>query len=315
MKFILTILSAVNQKLKMLYRDLRYSNTFRRDKATLSARLLIDGHVLEKGITMPERRLGFGYEKVRNLIANCNLYMTSYGEDNIELQAAIADLKQYLTIHLNENYELPQDIKMGIETLISKSEIRDENCYSLTKKDYFKSSRDYYDFANQRKSIRNFSNEDVSEETLLKAVELAQTAPSACNRQSVRVKIISDKGKMEIIHNEIQKGNRGFGHLANKWILITSELGAWSQSQVSMAYIDGGIFTMSLLNALHYYGICACTLNAHLSSSKLKRLQSVLQLPKSEVPIVFIAVGKPKEEFMVAKSRRKNSNDIVTIIK
>lgn len=315
MKYIIIILSAISQRIKLLFRDLRYSNSFRNDKTTLSSSLLISGHVLEKGITMPNRRLGFGYDIVRGLIKNCNDYISKYGSDSVELQAAIADLSQYLDIHKKVKFEIPSDIQQGIEVLISELVVKDENCYYSNSNDYFRKPQSYYEFANQRRSIRSFSEEDVDEATIMKAIELAQTAPSACNRQSIKVKIIENHDVMKIIYSEIQNGNRGFGHLANKWLLITSELGAWSQSLVNMAYIDGGIFTMSLLNALHYYGICACTLNANLSTSNLKKLRELIQLPKSEVCVVFIAIGKPAKSFMIAKSRRKQTKDIVTIIK
>ena len=309
----LTILSGIRQKYRMFIRDLRLTNTFRCDKETLLSSLLVDGHVLEKGITMPERRNGFGYDKVRQLIAKCSECIKLGGAE-MELQSAIADLKQYIEVQ-ERGFKLPEDITSGIQSLIPYLIINDDNCFSTNPKDFFRPVADYKEFAQQRKSVRNFSNEEVEDSILMEAVKLAQTAPSACNRQSVRVKVIENRELMKIIGTEIQNGNRGFGHLANKWLLVTSELGAWSQSQVSMAYIDGGIFTMSLLNALHYYGICACTLNAHLSSSRLTKLQTILNLPKSEVPIVFIVIGKPANKFMIAKSRRKPVEDIVTIIK
>lgn len=313
MNRLLTILSGISQKYRMFIRDLRLTNTSRYDKETLLSSLLVDGHVLEKGITMPERRNGFGYDKVRQLIAKCSECIKLGGAE-MELQAAIADLKQYVEVQ-ERGFKLPEDIISGIQSLMPHLIINDENCYSTCPTEFFRPVSNYKEFAQQRKSVRNFSNEEVDENLLIEAIKLAQTAPSACNRQAVRVKIIENKELMKFIETEIQSGNRGFGHLANKWLLVTSELGAWSQSQVSMAYIDGGIFTMSLLNALHYYGVCACTLNAHLSSSKLTKLQTKLNLPKSEVPIVFIIIGKPANKFMIAKSRRKPVEDIVTIIK
>lgn len=36
--------------------------------------LLVDSHVLEKGLTMPNRRLGFGQQRVRNLVKYINEY-------------------------------------------------------------------------------------------------------------------------------------------------------------------------------------------------------------------------------------------------
>ena len=48
--------------------DLKYSSTTYSDERGDLAKLIINSHVLEKGITMPGRRLGFGYERVRTII-------------------------------------------------------------------------------------------------------------------------------------------------------------------------------------------------------------------------------------------------------
>ena len=71
---------------------------------------------------------------------------------------------------------------------------------------------------------------------------------------------------------------------------------------------------MNLLYALHENCIAACTLNAHLAPREIKELRKVLSLPKSEVPVVFIAVGYPPEKVMIAKSQRKKVDDICRIV-
>lgn len=144
----------------------------------------------------------------------------------------------------------------------------------------------------------------------MEAIRLAQTAPSACNRQATRVKIISsEKGKK--LCQSLQHGNRGFGDKADKWLLVTTELGDWAHNQVEMGYIDAGIFTMNLLYALHYYGFVACTLNAHLEVSQRKELYKGLGIPESELPAAFIVIGNPAKSFMVPKSSRLSLDDIV----
>ena len=292
---------------------LEYSNTFNNDREACLAGLLVKSHVLEKGITMPQRRLGFGYDRVRDLISNCNVAIKRYGSDSFELQTALVDLKQYLDIHVEDGYQLPNDIEDGITKLLPSLRIADENCYSITKEVFFKEKSDYKQFAESRHSVRWFSSEPVDKELLLRAIELAQAAPSACNRQSVRVKIIDSPDKKKVCES-LQNGNRGFGQYADKWILITAELGAWSYRDVNSAYIDAGIYAMSLLNALHYYGIIACPLNAHLDAEQLNELQKEIGYPESEIPMLFVVIGNPPDEFMVAKSRRKDVKDLISFV-
>lgn len=289
---------------------LHFSSTFNKDRNTVLATLTIVSHVLEKGITMPNRRYGFGLERVRDIISQCNGIIEKFGHNYLELQAALADLKQYLDIHKDAKYELPQDITGGIEKLIPYLGLNDENCYSTTKEDFFSKRSDFAEFAKSRHSVRWYADTPVDQEKLMAAISLAQTAPSACNRQATRVKIISSP-ELKKLCCTLQNGNRGFGDKADKWLLITSELGDWSHNYRFDPYLDAGIFTMNLLYALHYYGIVACTLNAHLSTEQRDKLQQKLGYLESEVPVVFIAIGNPPDAFMVPKSRHLETEQIV----
>ena len=291
------------------YRDLRYSNLSLTREARLSS-LLINGHVLEKGITMPERRKGFGQPLVKYIMKNIRKCISIYGNDYIEIQAALRDLKQYQEINGEcISHLLNEEINSLMPYLQDKES---ENCFEQTSERYF-TWHTFEELAHSRHSIRNFSNAPIKIELVTDAIRIAQTAPSACNRQSVRVKIISAPDKIEFIRH-LQNGNRGFGHLADKFLLITVEQGAWDYQHHTSAFLDAGIFTMNLLYALHDKHIGACTLNAHFSRKQWNTLNETIGIPKSEIPIVFIAIGNIPEKFMLAKSQRLNTQDIVTVI-
>jgi len=294
------------------WKDISYNNGFKNEKSDL-AHLLVAGHVLEKGITMPERRMGFGYERVRSLIQSCLKAIGDYSNNHIEIQCTLKDLEQYLQIHQKANYQLPNDITTGIENLLQYKTIDTQPCYETTKEEYFKKTNDFFDFAHQRHSVRWYSEESIDKETLMKAIELAQTAPSACNRQSSRVYIVETEEKKEKIL-QLQNGNRGFGYLADIILLITSDMKCWNYQHRTSAYLDAGLFTMNLLYALHYYHICACTLNAHLSVIKRSKLREVVGYSKSEIPIVFISIGNPSSHFSITGSQRINTNQIFSFI-
>ena len=297
-----------------LSRAIKFSYTFQHNIDSDLSCLLIESHVLEKGITMPNRRLGFGYDRVRQVICRTTECINKYGEDYTEIQAALADLKQYKIIHDREGFELPQDINKKIIDLCVYLKIDDPNCYSADKTEYFKNTNNFHEYAYQRRSLRWFADEEVPMQDIFQAIDLAMTAPSACNRQSTRVKIISNKEVLKKICSNFHNGSRGFGEKADKWLLITSEQGAWAHDQSSSAYVDVGIFTMNLLYALHYYGIVACTLNVNLNVKQKEKLRKLISYSKSEIPVLFIAIGKPTDNFMIAKSRRLKADRITTII-
>ena len=305
-------LPELNKELRFVKNKIQqFSSTYVLNKQTSLADMLVTSHVLEKGITMPERRMGFGYDRVRDIIKRCNLIIKKWGANHVEVQAALIDLKQYLDIHRDANFDLPDDIRNKIEELVTKITIDDENCFSITKEEYFKPSSDFYEFANSRHSVRWFADTPIDEDKLLSAIKLAQTAPSACNRQATRVKIISSPEAKDLCCS-LQNGNRGFGNKANKWLLVTTDLYDWSQKiALSMGYIDAGIFTMNLLYSLHYYGFVACTLIANIDIRDFKKFQKGLRLPESEIPVVFIVVGNPTDTFMIPKSRRLHLENII----
>lgn len=288
---------------------LHYSRTFIDDIDSQLASLMVETHVLEKGITMPERRLGFGEKRVRNIIESCEAVIRKNGSEYEEVQVAISDLYQYLEIHNEAEYQLPKDIVQGIEWL--KQYLKEtKKCWTVQKENYFKKTNDFKEFAESRHSVRWFSKTKVDNQILLNAIHLAQTAPSACNRQATRVKIISsDNGKR--ICCKYQNGNRGFGENADKWLLITTDLRAWSHKHIDIALVDAGIFTMNLLYSLHYYKIVACTLNAHFDSKKCKEFCKEIGIPEAEIPVAFIVIGNAEDNFMIPQSARLGLERII----
>ena len=293
--------------------SLLYSYSTLRDEVGDMAELLVAGHVLEKGITMPNRRLGFGYERVRGLIAKCRKNIAKYGPNHVEIQSAISDLEQYYLIHQQNQYLLPSDIVDGIHEMLKYKRYETRQCFSSTPVDYFKKTNEFEEFSRQRHSLRWFSNEELNDEDILKAIRLAQTAPSACNRQSCKLYVVKDADKKQAILR-LQNGNRGFGCLADRIILVTSDMRSWNCRYPTAPYVDAGIFTMNLLYAFHYYKIGACTLNAHLTWFAKRKLKKIVGYSEPEIPVLFIAIGNVPPEFMVNGSQRVETSDIYRML-
>lgn len=293
-------------------KDVSQNSQFSCERSDLSS-LMIISHVLEKGITMPGRRLGFGYERVRDLIRSTKQSISKYTENHVEIQSTLKDLEQYLRIHEQGQFSLPNDIQNGITDLLRYKNIDTKECFNSTPQELFKKTSNFLEFAHSRHTVRWYSNKRIENEVLIKVFELASTAPSACNRQSTKVYVIDDKEKKDKVL-KLQNGNRGFGILADKILLITSDMRCWSFETRTSAFLDAGIFTQNLLYALHYYEICACTLNAHLTIHKRKELQELIGYTDSEIPIVFVSIGRAPENFMIAGSQRLNVEQIYKFV-
>lgn len=294
--------------------DFKYNNQSY-GKEALEYNIISTAHVVEKGIAMPNRRYGFGYEKVRQLINQLNRYHTEFGTlDVFACQSAINSLCVYRNLHIEANFVLPNDILDSIDLLCNSviNELDNAKEFVVTKDEYFSKCNTFAELARRRHTVRCYSKEEVSVNDIIDAIALAQTAPSACNRQSTKVKIIRTREKIDKILS-IQNGNRGFGFLANKILIITADLYAWEKEYRSSAFLDAGIFLMNLLYSLHEKEICACTLNAHLTGENLCEVWKEF-CPQNEIPVAFVLLGKPLSQFSIARSERCNTKEIVTVL-
>lgn len=285
----------------------KHSATYGKNTATkLIGNIIKAYHVIEKGLTMPEFRLGFGQPKVIELSSYCIKYLLKYGSKEEQLQHAIQVILEYKDIHDKHHFELQKETNAEIAKL--KVYISDGKTCSqkeTTIKEYFKfSENSFLEFSSSRASIRNFINVDVPLEKITNALEIARNTPSACNRQCWRTYVYTEKEEINKIL-ELQGGNRGFGHLTNKLIVITSELGLFSRVQErNQFYIDGGMYAMNLLYALHYQKIAACILNCSNWPEKDILLRKLCKINDSEVFIAMVACGIPPENFKIANSKR-----------
>jgi nitroreductase len=272
--------------------------------------ILVRGyHVIEKGLTMPETRLGFGQSKIIDLCNYCQQYILNYNyRSSKQLEHALIVLKEYLEFHENRKFELPPSITSKINYVLHLANLNTnvfEEQTIVSKKEYFKYTNDSFPlFSNSRKSVRNYIDVEIPEKSFKEALSLALNAPSACNRQSSHMHIFSDPDKIKKIL-ELQGGANGFGHLATKLIVITAELGVFnSPRERNQAFIDGGIFSMNLLYSLHAHSIAGCILNCNFPPLKDVCVREECGIQDHEVFIAMISCGIPPDKFKLANSLR-----------
>lgn len=272
--------------------------------------ITLRAHVVEKGITMPNRRYNFGEENLFDLIHLCNEYIKhNYNTERTQFKAAVSVIFEYEYIHIENNKSLPLPLANAIKNLHTTLPLHSVTPQITVEKCSMFQKGDFKYIAEHRHSIRNFCG-TIPLAKVRAAIELAQTAPSACNRQPIHVHIV-DKTTNKNLFNKIldlQKGNRGFGTDADKLLIITSVAEVYiGLPERNLMYIDGGIFTMNLLYALHYHEIAACTLSASLLPSSF----STDLLGVSETPIAIVAIGDCPDSFLVARSQKKHIDSII----
>lgn len=300
-----------------LARYLRYSSTCRyvNNFSKIEAKIMAHCHVVEKGLSLSKSRPYFGKAIVSSLIDLLMFYRDrGYPLDNAQYLSAIAVIGSYIRFHKQNDLDIG-DIELKIESITLPDKVPTAGAVTVFRKDILSGARsDFETFSKNRHSVRDYESRPVEIKLIKSAIEIAQRAPSVCNRQASRVYIISD---MNIAKNilSLQNGNRGFGHMADKMLIVTSDLQAFEgAAERNQSFIDGGIFAMSLLQSLHYCRLGACALNWSVSSSQDKRLRKVVRIKDSENIIMLIMVGHLPESFKVTVSSRKKTEDITEII-
>ena len=273
----------------------------------LIASIVLQYHVIEKGLTMPESKLGFGKERVVALCKSCLEFVYAYGSEDMQLRHAIGVILEYEDFHNANNYRLSEEVQQSIHKVkaLNIKEVKQSLQKSLSEEEYFRfNNSSFPEFSNSRYSVRNYSDVEIPLPVINQALELARNTPSACNRQCWRTYVFEDKKQMAQIL-EAQGGNRGFGHLVNKLIVIAGELGAFSYTnERNQVFIDGGIYAMNLLYALHHQKIATCIMNCSFDFDKELMIKTMCGVKESEVLIAMIACGYPVPEFKIANSPR-----------
>jgi nitroreductase len=274
-------------------------------------------HVVEKGLTMPKPRLGFGKENLFRLINLALLYKEAgYDTKRRTYQHILGVLKEYLIFHKNRNFELLDDIKNKIEELLKgEEEIAPSKQLSFNVRDFFKNKdANFGDFCMSRHTVRNYSDKDIPQEVFDECVKLAQKTPSACNRQPNRMYIVKDVEKQKKIL-QLQNGNRGFGELANALVVFTGTLSSFRlQGERNEVYFNSGMFAMTFIYALHHYGIGSCALNWSVGPKWDKGLRRLLNIPGEETVTLILSCGYLPENLKIATSPRKGLNEVVKYI-
>lgn len=169
-------------------------------------------------------------------------------------------------------------------------------------------------FFGSRRSVRRYSRGPVPASTVRRAVQLALRSPSVCNRQAWHVYLLnSSESRQAALH--LQNGNSGFGHEIDNLVAVAADLRAFDTSgERNQMWIDGGMFSMSLVWAFHSLGIASCCLNWSVRPSKDKRLRDALAIQPNHSVLMFIAFGYPLELNEVCRSERRPLDEVLSVI-
>jgi nitroreductase len=288
-----------------------------KSNSQLTSELLFQFHKIEKGLVMPGPRRFFGQEPARaviNLLNAWDLKGLPLG-DPVYL-GALETLHAYKERLQSESLDKDDKVLSYVQSFLINHPTRTRllatphQLVSMNS-DIASNPHRFDELVSIRRSVRSFTSMEVPREIIKHAVGLAQLSPSACNRQPCRVYLITDDIKKNALL-ALQNGNNGFGHSIPALAVITSDSAAFfDASERHEPYVDGGLFSMTLMYALSAHGLATCCLNWCVSPDKDVALRNILPLADSEVVIMLMAIGYPEPNVLVPRSPRKSTDNVL----
>jgi nitroreductase len=299
----------------------KHSNVFSLNALNkVEAKIILDYHSIEKGLLFENTRLGFAREKIERLNKLLKKEIIRKNAHKSQILVAYKIMCEYYELHKQnafniENYFSKSDYELYCSILSNSYSSNFKGIIEYDKKSFYQNVKNGFDqFSYSRKSIRNFKEELVEDELVEKAITLSLNAPSVCNRQPSRVYYVKDKKKIDQIL-EIQAGLSGFSQDIRQLLVVTADVSYfYLVGERYQHYIDGGLFLMNLLYALHFYEIGTCPANWAKEMGDEKAIKEIIPIEESEKVICVVAIGKPKDNFRVTLSQRRDLNEVLTKI-
>lgn len=284
------------------------------DQACLEAELIKIYHRIEKGLALASPRPGFGAATVDELLSRCGHQLTRFGP-SLTLRRVVNVLDEYCTFNRHHGVDVSEVERRLMplrEACAGMEAVGDGGSMAVSRSEIHAASRiDLAPFISSRFSVRQFTGEAIDPKLIEAAVRMAQKTPSVCNRESGTVYALHDPSERAraLAH---QNGNRGFGEQAGCVLVVTSRLATFlTVGERHQCWIDGGMFSMSIVYALHSLGLGTCCLNWSVEPDRDLALRQATGIPADEAIVMMIAVGHLPDRFRVAQSPRRPLSEVL----
>ena len=147
-------------------------------------------------------------------------------------------------------------------------------------------------FLQTRRSVREYTDEDVDPDTIVRLLKVTQFAPTAGNRQAWDVIIVTDPGIKEDLYDISYQQE----HLLTAPVLLVictnyvRSMSQYGERGILYALEDATIAGTYLMLAAHAEGLQTCWTGSFEDDS----IREVLDLPEHSRPLAIIALGHGK---------------------
>lgn len=297
---------------------------YKSDKEKLSYRTLMPCHTVEKGMALKNYEPGHGKKAVNEVLNR----MSEFSQQDIINNYPFLECVSVISCWLDIQETADVDVKLerarfeeqlnrfeGIEysDFIKAAEDMVSGA-SFINKEYLleKSHAQFADLAKNRHSIRAFSNEEITREELMRVIKTASYAPSACNRQPVKVYTSLDADKNNTISKYVP-GNKEFENDVPYYMIVTSNREYFGDSEFCQWFVNGGIALAYITLSMFSEGIGSCIFqwpSNYPGECELKKLSGISE---AESICGIIGYGKLPEKVKVIGACRKPVDDYLKI--
>jgi iodotyrosine deiodinase len=212
------------------------------------------------------------------------------------------------------------------------------NFIRYSEKDMLKKSASFLKLIKQRRSVRDFSEQDVDPKIIENAIAAAGSAPSGANLQPWHFVAVSSKDIKKQIQIAAEKEEKEFygGRAPESWLedlepLGTDEFKPFLEKAPYLIVIfekkydkneeggtrkfyytkeSAGIACGMLITALHVSGLATLT---H-TPSPMNFLNKILNRPSNEKPYLILVTGYPADNCKVPDIKKRDVNDIISFL-
>ena len=144
-----------------------------------------------------------------------------------------------------------------------------------------------------RRSIRAYTDEPVTEETVRDLLEAAMAAPSAVAKDPWHFYVVRDQAVRDEIADALPNGQ--MLRTAPVGIVVVGDIDKAHDNSLSYMLQDCSAAIENLLLAASMLELGACWLGIHPREDRIKRLKEIFDLPENMIPVSAIAIGHPAQ--------------------
>ncbi len=145
-----------------------------------------------------------------------------------------------------------------------------------------------------RRSIREFTDDPVSNEMIRDMLKAAMSAPSVRGTDPWHFIVIRNPYFLTQLGGMLSPA--GVLEQARAGIVVCGDMETPHRRQLSYLLQDCSAAVENLLLAASMLGVGSCRLCIHPQSSRVTAARQLLQLPPSIVPVAAVALGMPRQQ-------------------